>query len=239
MGIERVRTHVDGLDDVLGGGVPKGHVVLVSGMPGTMKSSMAYYIAHKNAKNSRSRSLYVSLEQTKASLEAQVAGMGFGAAPDGGVGVVDVATLRKGLTRAKTTVWMDFLKRALATRARIQPFDLLVLDSLEALEVLAKFSNPRTNFFELFEWLRDLGVTSLVLTESPPEAAFFSPEASHHLDASYLADGVIHLKMHPVNDVAIQRRLRVVKMRGTVHETGYFALVFEDGKFSVTRALSE
>jgi KaiC/GvpD/RAD55 family RecA-like ATPase len=44
--------------------------------------------------------------------------------------------------------------------------------------------------------------------------------------------------MHQVSDVAIQRRIRIVKMRGTAHETGYFALVFDDGSFSVTRALS-
>ena len=239
MGLERVITHVDGLDDLIGGGIPKGHVVLVSGLPGTMKSSLAYFILRHSAKNGKSRGLYVSLEQTKASLEAQISAMSFSGTPDGGVGVVDVATLRKGLARAKTTVWMDFLKRAVETRGNVEPFDLFVLDSLEALEVLAKFDNLRMSLFHLFEWLRGLGATSFVLTEAPSDAVFLPMEATHRLEASYLADGVIHLKMHQVSDVAIQRRLRIVKMRGTAHETGYLALVFEDGKFSVTRALSE
>ena len=120
----------------------------------------------------------------------------------------------------------------------MQPFDLLVIDSLEALEVLAKFTELRSDLFQLFEWLRELGATTFVLTEAPPESVLMPVERTHALDASYLADGVIHMKMHQVSDVAIQRRLRVVKMRGTAHETGYFALVFEEGRFGVTRALS-
>jgi len=44
--------------------------------------------------------------------------------------------------------------------------------------------------------------------------------------------------MHPTSDLFIQRRLRVVKMRSTKHETGYYALTFEDGGFEVTRAVT-
>lgn len=239
MEIERVRTYVEGLDNLVGGGVPAGHVVLISGQPGTMKSSLAYSILCRNARNGDTSGLYVSLEQTKGSLEQQMSGMGLDATgADGKLGVVDVAALRKDVAKSKTTVWMDFLTRAIETRSEMQGFDLLVLDSLEAIEVLAKFKDPRSDLFAFFEWMRELGVTSFVLTEAMPDTSWFPGHTPQRLDASYLADGVIHLKMHQVSDVAIQRRLRVVKMRGTAHETGYLALVFENGTFSVTRALS-
>lgn len=239
MDIERVKTYVGGLDNLMGGGVPKGHVVLISGQPGTMKSSLSYSTLYNNAVDGVV-GLYVSLEQTKASLMQQMEGMGFaGGDADGRVGIVDVAALRKDLGKGKTTVWLDFLRRTIETRRKLAKFDLVVLDSLEALEVLAKFKDLRSDLFEFFEWLRELETTSLVLTEAASDAVLFPVETPHHrLDASYLADGVIHLKMHQVSDVAIQRRLRVVKMRGTAHEAGYLALVFEDGLFSVTRALS-
>ena len=224
----------------MGGGIPKGHVVLITGLPGTMKSSVSYSILSRNLDAGDGRGLYVSLEQTKESLENQMRGMGFGSDdPRKRVGIVDVAALRKDVAKGKSTVWLDFLRRALETRKELGGgFDLLVLDSLEALEVLAKFPDPRADLFQLFEWLRGLGSTTFVLTEAPPESTLFPWEAGHRNDASYLADGVIHLKMHQVSDVAVQRRLRIVKLRGTAHETGYFALVFEDGRFSVTRALS-
>ncbi len=239
MTTERVKTYVDGLDDQMGGGVPRGHLVLVSGLPGTMKSSLCYSILHQNICAGGDAGLYVSLEQTKRSLEQQMMGMGF-SAPDrrDQVVILDVATMRKDVGKGRTTVWTDFLRRTLETRKKVSKFDLLTIDSLEALEVIGKFQDVRADLFELFEWLRGLETTTFILTESPPESALFPLETSRRNDASYLADAVIHLKMHQVSDVAIQRRIRIVKMRGTAHETGYFALVFEDGKFSVTRALS-
>ena len=238
MARERIRTYVDGLDDIMHGGIPVGHVVLVSGLPGTMKSSLSYSILHHNAVHEGRPAVYVSLEQAKASLEGQMEGMGFGGHEDARVNVADLAALRKQLGRSRSIVWRDFLTRAVETRRKIQPFELLVLDSLEALEVLGGFQEPRADLFELFEWLRDLEATSLVLTEAPPESVLMPGDADHGNDAGYLADGIVHLKMQQVSDVTIQRRLRVVKMRETAHETQYFALVLEPGKFSVAPALS-
>ena len=238
MARERIRTYVDGLDDIMRGGIPQGHVVLVSGLPGTMKSSLSYSILHHNAVHEGRPAVYVSLEQAKASLEGQMEGMGFGGHEDARVNVADLAALRKQLGRSRGIVWRDFLTRAVETRRKIQPFELLVLDSLEALEVLGGFQEPRADLFELFEWLRDLEATSLVLTEAPPESVLMPGEADPRNDAGYLADGIVHLKMHQVSDVSIQRRLRVVKMRETAHETHYVALVLEHGKFSVAPALS-
>ena len=48
----RVKTYIQGLDEQMSGGVPKGHVVLISGMPGTMKSSVAFNILYNNGTGS-------------------------------------------------------------------------------------------------------------------------------------------------------------------------------------------
>ena len=44
--------------------------------------------------------------------------------------------------------------------------------------------------------------------------------------------------MHPISDVEVQRRVRILKMRGSHHRTGFSALVFEDGRFQVTPVIS-
>ena len=239
MARERIRTYVDGLDDLMRGGVPQGHVVLVSGLPGTMKSSVTYSILHHNAVHEHIPSVYVSLEQSRESLTSQMDGMGFvDAGANASVGIADLAAVRKQQGRARGPVWRDFLRRIVETRSKVRPFELLALDSLEALEVIGGFQEPRADLFELFEWLRGLGATSFVLTEAPPESVLLPGEVGHRNDAGYLADGIIHLKMQQVSDVTIQRRLRVVKMRETAHETHYTALVWEPGKFSVAPALS-
>src|SRR5947207_1528495 len=64
METKKISMYIEGLDEVLGGGFPVGHVVLLSGLPETMKSTLSYAILHRNAKERGARCLYVSFEQT-------------------------------------------------------------------------------------------------------------------------------------------------------------------------------
>ena len=240
MELPRVKSWIEGFDEVLGGGVPKGSVVLVTGLPGTMKSSLAYAVLLNNAREAGAKCLYVSLEQTKPSLDNQMAAMGFDMELSRrAIHVLDVGTIQKELGRSATKPWMDFLRRTVETKNKIEGIDLVVIDSLEALDVLAKFQDRRSDLFHFFQWLRDLGTTTFVLTEAAPEAAFPALEPGQNRDdAGYLADGIVHLKLHPLSDVEMQRRVRISKLRGSNHKTGFYALLFEAGRFSVTPAMS-
>ena len=40
--IKRIPLHIEGFDEQLGGGIPEGHVCLMAGTSGTMKSSTAF-----------------------------------------------------------------------------------------------------------------------------------------------------------------------------------------------------
>lgn len=238
--MKRVPTNVDGLDEVLAGGVPEGHVVLVSGAPGTMKTSLTYHILHTNALEGV-RGLYVSLEQSRESLLDHTEGLGYRLKDvEGNLSILDLATLRKKLTGPSEQPWMDLFK--LYTQGIRRSFDyrLLVLDSLDALEILAKFQEPRRDLFPLIRWLRDLKCTTFLLGELPTDSGRASrprPAAYSKHKEEYLADGLVHLRLVRQGDFGMQRQLRVVKMRGTRHETGYHALVFDNG-LKVTRILA-
>jgi len=223
--MKRIRTHVEGLDGVIGGGLPSGGVTLVTGPPGTMKSSLCYAILHANALQGRP-GLYVSLEQGRDSLAAQMASLGMDReAVRENLTILDLSLLREKMEQRPDHAWMEFFKMYTKSIKSTFPYALLALDSLDSLEILGRWKNHRQEFYELVQWLRGLDTTALVIGELPREST--TDRFSKHRE-EYLTDGIIHLHLEKRGEFEVQRRLRVVKMRGARHETRIQALLFDD-----------
>lgn len=239
-----IQTYIGGFDVILNGGIPNGHNVLIAGTPGTMKSSVAYSILYNNAIRRGTKGLYISLEQKRASLLDHMKSLGL--SPEtvkDKVSVLDLSELRKRMEDAEEDIWVDFLSMYTKNIKNVFDYNLLVLDSLDALEALAKFEDFRMEFFKMLRWFKGLGLTSFIITEIPEVSLplLSSPDLwevfGKHKE-EYLADGIILLKMEKRGDFEVQRRIRCVKMRSARHDTRYFAIVFENGKFQVTRIMA-
>ena len=236
MVVSRVKTYVRGFDDALNGGIPEGYVTLVSGAPGTMKSSLTFSILYNNALQEGRKAAYFTLEERKDILLEHMHELGMtDEKAYKNLSVLDMGTVRKNLNflQARGT-WIELFKMYASNFMKSEKISLLVLDSLDVLETMAKFQDRRTELYYLFEWLRDLGTTSLIISETSME----NPVGGRYDEEAYLADGILHLGLHPTSDLYVQRRVRCVKMRSTKHETGFYALAFDEGKFEVTRAVS-
>jgi len=218
---------------VLGGGIPEGYVVLVSGAPGTMKSSLTFSILYQNALQENRKCAYFTLEQGKDLILEQMASMGMADARAAEhIVTLDMGNIRKNLNFLQGRgSWLELFKMYCKNVMKADPVSVLVVDSLDVLETMAKMQDRRSELYFLFEWLRDLGPLTFLISERPLERG---PGDSSPEEA-YLADGILALEMHPTSDLFVHRRLRVVKMRGTKHDTGYYAFSFEDGAFEVTR----
>ncbi|MAG38808.1 hypothetical protein CMO90_01860, partial [Candidatus Woesearchaeota archaeon] len=73
--IERIKTYINGFDEAIQGGVPKKHVVLMSGTAGSMKSSATFNVLYNEALNGKT-GLYITLEQSYQSLYQHFMNMG-------------------------------------------------------------------------------------------------------------------------------------------------------------------
>lgn len=232
----RVFTYIDGLDEALNGGIPEGHVVVVAGPPGTLKTSLCLSVLAFNAAKEDRRVLYVSFEEAPdtVGMNARSLGLPVGDAP-ARLRIADGRTLVDGL--AADEGWVDgFAARLRALRAE-HAFEVVALDSLDGIEALGRFPDRRRAIFRLFEHLRGLGATALVVTERP-DLVVQGIVITGRWAEDFLADGVVQLRHHFVSDVEVQRRVRIVKMRGTRHDSSFFTLLVEDGRLRATRAMS-
>jgi KaiC/GvpD/RAD55 family RecA-like ATPase len=93
--VQIYKTYVKGFDEELNGGIPENHIILVSGTPGTMKSSVAYNILYYNIKNEESVGVYVSLEQSRENLLFQLESLGLSDLDDLNLTILDMAKIRK------------------------------------------------------------------------------------------------------------------------------------------------
>ncbi|MFQ5883600.1 MAG: ATPase domain-containing protein [Thermoplasmata archaeon] len=227
------RTYVKGFDEALGGGIPSGHVVLLTGAPGTMKSSLAFSILYNNVLAEERTGLYITLEQSMNSLVGQAVslGMRYDDVRES-LRIFDMAYLKSHTSRSKEQ-WMELVHSQVKKLKKKFDLSLLVIDSLDALLMLGNFEQKRHKTFKLFEWLRRLGVTTLVITERPDFVIGGDVIQSKSVE-DFLADGILNLRLHLVNDVDVQRRIRCLKMREMNHNTGYMALSWDDGYFNVT-----
>jgi KaiC/GvpD/RAD55 family RecA-like ATPase len=224
------KTYIKGFDKELGGGVPEGHIILIAGTPGTMKSSLSYYFLYHNVLNEGVKGLYLSFEQSKKSLTFQIKRMGMETTLDDKLQIVDLSKIRTTAGDVKSKTWLNVIKRHLELLHKKFNFNLLVIDSLPVLEILSLIEEKRTKLFQFFEWLRKLNLTTLIINE-------VSPDPNILRDEDFLADGIIHLTLERVGDIDIFRRIRCIKMRGMDHNTSIFTLEYKDNLFKITQAI--
>jgi KaiC/GvpD/RAD55 family RecA-like ATPase len=238
MQISRIKTYIENLDERMQGGIPKGQLVLLAGAPGTMKSSIAYSILYHNAIKNGTKSLYMTLEQSRENLNQQMESMGL--PPEkvrDTVNILDLGIIRKSLTQLSAKgSWMQVFKMYAENLKTSLGYEILVLDSLDVLEMAAQMKpeERRAELFYMFEWLRGMGITCILISECNPDQFNCT-----HRDEAYLADGVVLLKMAETDDTEVQRRIRIVKMRSTNHASNYFSLLFDHSTFRATRVLSD
>ncbi|RLG37104.1 MAG: hypothetical protein DRN91_06300 [Candidatus Alkanophagales archaeon] len=231
--IERIKTYVERLDEHIEGGIPKGSVSLICGMPGCMKSSLAYSILYHNAINEGRRGLYITLEQPIPDLKLHMAKLNMSAESEN-LTIVDYNTIEE---EAKSdmrfeTNWMKRVKNYVEdVKRKDASLELVVIDSLNALYSLTMVTNPRKEIYYLFKGLKDTEVTSFLVSEMELAEKRFSRYGVEE----FIADAIIHLdltrKEGPIPE--LERYLCVVKMRSTHHDLQYFPFMYEGDRFVI------
>ncbi|RMF90938.1 MAG: circadian clock protein KaiC [Methanobacteriota archaeon] len=234
-GSRRIKTFVKGLDEQIESGIPVGTVNLISGTPGSMKSSLAYSILYHNAVKIGLNGLYISMEQDVRSLTEQMKRLGMKEKTDKLL-VEDYTSLDKKLRSKKFQKlkfehdWISRIKTYIESLEK-QSFDLMVLDSLDALYALTDLENPRTELYHFFKTLRETEATSFLISEMTQNTDKFSKYGVEE----FLCDGIIHLDFKRTGTILsrLERFIGIVKLRNTAYSTQYFPLQHGPDGFTI------
>ena len=227
-----LRTYITKLDEVLGGGIPEGHVVLFNGAPGTMKSTLTYTILHRAAVNG-TPGLYLSVEQSRRSILRQMARMGMPEADCNGLlKVTDMREMRKEMAEHEGN-WRELILSYVRAEQEATGFKVFVMDSLESFKALTEHSFARQDLKDLFDWFKSLGITVLVISENISDEYDESNQGE-----AYLSDGIIELTMREMGDSRVQRWIRCVKMRGANVDNRYYSMFYSNKDFNLSLPLA-
>ncbi|RYD42420.1 MAG: circadian clock protein KaiC, partial [Verrucomicrobiaceae bacterium] len=225
----KVPTGIDGLDEVTGGGLPKGRPTLVSGTAGAGKTMLAIEFLMRGAIQYNEPGVFMMFEENADELIANVRSMGY-----------DLDKLV-----AKKKIILDHVHVERSEIEDTGEYDLeglfirlghaidsigakrVVLDTVEALfGGLPNHGILRSELRRIFRWLKDRGMTAIITGEKG-EASI----TRYGLE-EYVADCVITLD-HRVHEQISTRRLRVVKYRGSSHGTNEYPFLIGEHGISV------
>jgi len=224
--LPKAPTGIQGLDEITGGGLPKGRPTLICGGAGCGKTLLAMEFLVRGATEFNEPGVFMAFEESTQDLTKNVASLGF-----------DLKDLV-----ARKKIVLDFVYIERSEIEESGEYDLeglfirlgsaiasigakrVVLDTIESL--FAGLPNPlilRAELRRLFRWLKEKGVTAIITGERGEGTL-----TRQGLE-EYVSDCVIVLD-HRVSEQTSSRRLRVVKYRGSTHGTNeYPFLIDEDG----------
>lgn len=223
--LERCPTGIEALDNILGGGLPRGNMILVAGSVGTGKTTLSLEFLIRGAERGE-RGMLLSVTEATDKLVQNLSTFEFfrpELIANGSLVLVDLPALyeKLGFDREElSTEDIDILLRSVRDLVRSLGIRRLVLDSLTSLAYrIRRDEQIRDLLLRLGEDLNEVGCTSLIVSEISPQTDRYSTRGVEEA----IVDGIILLSnTRRLGDIL--RVLQIVKMRGTAHSRAVYVL---------------
>jgi len=208
---------IKGFDKVFKSDIKPPKVILVSGVPGSMKSSFVYTILTRYLENSGDFGLYATLEETTESHLNNMESLGV--EPSVNLQISDYTDFRG--DEEESIDYLQFTEKMISyfKETRGDKFTCFGFDSLGALYSLMEDQiNMRKRMYHFFNMLRSYNLMAFIIMERAKEGE------SHLLgNEGFLSDGIVVLGMQRRQDKLI-RYVQVEKMRAVQHSMELHAL---------------
>jgi circadian clock protein KaiC len=207
--IPRLDLGIQGLDDMIQGGVPKRHLITTIGSAGTGKTTFGLQFLHHGLQHGES-GVFITLEQSHQSIldTANEWGWDFAAREQNDeLAIVDLDPVEMANS-------LDNIRGELPELIEDFGADRLVLDSVSLLEMMYEDqSRRRTEVYDFTRSLKRAGVTTFLTSE----ASETNPYASRFGIIEYLTDAVFVLQYVRGESRETRLAVEIVKIRNANH----------------------
>jgi circadian clock protein KaiC len=228
-GIAKCPTGIRGLDEITGGGLPRGRPTLIGGAAGCGKTLLAMEFVVRGAREFDEPGVFMAFEESEEELIANVESLGFalGTLVEQNRILLDGVRIERGEIEETGEYDLEGLFLRLGSAIAEVGARRVALDGIDALfAALPSEAIVRSELRRLFRWLKDQGVTAVITGEQGEKSL-----TRHGLE-EYVSDCVVFLDHRMTNQVAT-RRLRIVKYRGSRHGTNEYPALIDEAGFSV------
>jgi len=232
--MDRVPTGIEGLDELISGGFPEGTVNLVSGPAGSAKSLLGIMFVYNGAKINNEPGIYLTLEENRRNITRAMSCYGMNLEEmeeEGTLYLMDMGEIRRKCPEEEMEegiAGFKALQNLLDNLLDYTKARRLVIDSVTAVG-LYYGENPgrlRREMFRFSNFLKDKGITSLLITESLENGALTRYGIEQFIADSFIVMGLDETKGE------LRRTIMVRKMRFTKHDTTKHPLLI--GKDGIT-----
>lgn len=225
---KKVSTGIEGLDDLLCGGLADARIYLVQGEPGVGKTTLAFQFLVEGVRRGE-KGFYITMSETKEEILQMVRSHGWSME---GIDLYEISAREQLKADFQHTIFhpaevelAETMKTVLDAVDRAQP-TRVVFDSLSELRILAGESHQyRRQILYLKQFFNNYRCTVLLLDSR------ITPNDDVQLKS--LAHGVLVLEYLALQYGQERRRLRVLKMRGQSFRGGYHDYVIRTGGLRV------
>jgi len=227
---EQLSTDIDALDRLLGGGIERGSITLVSGPSGVGKSTTGTALARASARRGETAAAFL-FEESQHSFSHRSNAIGLGVSDLTEVGDLEVHEVEP--LRISADEFAHRVRESVEERG----VEFVLLDGTAGYRLALQ--NPeaelREELHKLCRYLRNMGVTVALTDELSSVTGTFQASDSR---VSYLADNVVFIRYIEVGG-EIRKAIGVLKKRFGSFEATLRAFSIEDDGIHIGEALSD
>lgn len=230
-GVQKIRTLIEGFDDISHGGLPVGRSTLVSGTSGTGKTLLAVQFIYNGITHFQEPGVFVTFEESPADIIINAQSFGWDLQrlmDEGKLFILDASPDPEGQDVVGNFDLSALIER-LQYAIRKYQAKRVSIDSVTAIfQQYDAASVVRREIFRLVARLKQVGVTTIMTTEREGE---YGPVARYGVE-EFVSDNVVIVR-NALEGERRRRTIEILKLRGTTHMKGEYPFTMTDDGINI------